>query len=283
MLAMSIQKRKPASTEPIYLNHFYMVLDSATFKAIASDEFLQKQFAVPEQRTTVRKDITYMALYFYGANTYIEFMEASQAKQIGLGAPFGIALGVDEAGGLQALEKQIPTEIDLNPEPRTRLFDDKQLGWFFIARPKNLPYINLWLMEWHPEYLTAIKSKVSPQETTVSRKQFIESYSGVLGKNPQKAYLQDVIGLTISLDKTRAARLVDVVQLLGYRTSTKSNTTLLQGPDFTMTVVAEADSTKARGIQQINMRTRATPTKTVHHFGTSTLRFERNNLATWSF
>jgi hypothetical protein len=52
------------------LNHFYVVLDSATYKAIEQSPFLRKEFAVNEQRTTTRTDISYTGVYFYGTNTW---------------------------------------------------------------------------------------------------------------------------------------------------------------------------------------------------------------------
>ena len=40
------------SLPEVFLNHFYMVLDSPTSKAIEEDVFLRKHFAVNEKRTT---------------------------------------------------------------------------------------------------------------------------------------------------------------------------------------------------------------------------------------
>ena len=84
---------------PVFLNHFYVVLDSATYKDIEQSAFLRREFAVTEQRTTVRTDMTYTGLYFYGTNTYFEFFDVSSdaSSQVGFG---GIALGVDQQGEL---------------------------------------------------------------------------------------------------------------------------------------------------------------------------------------
>src|SRR5438045_1439540 len=65
---------------PVALNHFYLTLDSATFRELQNSPFLRKEFAPCEERTTVRKDTTYTGLYFYGINTYFEFFDVAQEK-----------------------------------------------------------------------------------------------------------------------------------------------------------------------------------------------------------
>jgi hypothetical protein len=52
----------------VFLNHFYVVLDSPTYKAVEGDAFLRLHFAVNEKRTTTNADVTYTGLYFYGCN-----------------------------------------------------------------------------------------------------------------------------------------------------------------------------------------------------------------------
>ena len=58
------------SLTPVFLNHFYIVVDSATYKEIEQSPFLHQEFAATERRTTVRKDMSYTGLYVYDANTY---------------------------------------------------------------------------------------------------------------------------------------------------------------------------------------------------------------------
>ena len=40
------------SLPQVFLNHFYVVLDSPTYKAVEGDAFLRRHFAVSEKRTT---------------------------------------------------------------------------------------------------------------------------------------------------------------------------------------------------------------------------------------
>ena len=284
LVSPSIREDKMESSFAVHLNHFYVILDSATYKAIEADEFIRSRFVVAEQRTTVRTDRTYTGLYLYGANTYFEFFDASQKTMGGAGAS-GIAFGVDQPGTLQSLVKELPSEFTLQPVPITRQYNDSQVPWFFMAVPKTLrpdSGFSLWIMEYHSRFLAEWKPAGNKQEQGISRRHILARYAAVLKKTPTQPYLQDVIGLTICLDKSTAVKLVELCRLLGYRSSTEGNATSLEGPDIKMRVVAEADS--ARGIREITMRVKGGPEKqTEYHFGKAVLRFVGNGQATWSF
>ena len=71
----------------------FVVLDEATYRAVAESELLGSLGAF-EERTTARPDVTYTGLYAYGRHTYFEFL-----------AP-------DEAGGLPPGSSGVATPID---------------------------------------------------------------------------------------------------------------------------------------------------------------------------
>src|SRR5262245_32751029 len=77
------------------LNHFFLVLDSQTYKDIENSEFLKNEFAVFEKRTTVRTDQTYTGIYYYGTNTYFEFFDVNQKEGSKVGDS-AIAFGTDQ-------------------------------------------------------------------------------------------------------------------------------------------------------------------------------------------
>ncbi len=60
---------------PVFLNHFFTVLDLETYQAIEASEFMTREFAPNEYRKTVRGDLSYAGIYFYGLNTYFEFFD----------------------------------------------------------------------------------------------------------------------------------------------------------------------------------------------------------------
>src|SRR5215213_2768898 len=113
-----------AKRPPVFLNHFFIVVDSATYRDIEQSAFMRREFAATERRTTVRNDMSYTALYFYGVNTYFEFFDASaQGRFTGS----GLALGPDQAGALQVIGKELAPEISVAREPVTREYDGKQV------------------------------------------------------------------------------------------------------------------------------------------------------------
>src|SRR5690349_16886108 len=122
-LATSAQDKRP----DVRLNHAFVVPDTETYEAIRNSEFV-KQFAVWEERTTHRKDITYTGFYLYGRHTYFEFLKPDDRTPVGTSK---IAFGVDRTGDLDLLQKRaeaagIKTEI----KTITRSFNGKDVDWF---------------------------------------------------------------------------------------------------------------------------------------------------------
>jgi hypothetical protein len=275
-------RMEPSPTVP--LNHFYIVLDSATYRAIETDEFLRNQFAVSEQRTTVRTDRTYTGVYFYGTNTYFEFFDVAEGTNGRVGDS-GIAFGVDQPDALKTLGDKLASEFRILPEPITRQYKNAQVPWFFMAVPKTLPAasgLSLWIMEYHPRFLAEWNPDAAQQNQGVSRKQILQRYAAVLKKSPDRPYLQDVVGLTIALDKSTATKLIELCRLLGYRSSVEGQTTLLEGPQIRLRLITETVS--ARGIHEITMRVKNRPARrTEFNFGKAILKFRDDGLATWSF
>jgi hypothetical protein len=269
---------------PVYLNHFFITVDSATYKAIESDNFLRGQFAASEQRTTVRTDRTYTGLYFYGTNTYFEFFDDSKASGYKLGDS-GIAFGVDDAGAIESLGKEMASEFFAQPRPITRLFDNKQVPWFSMAVPKNLPIssgLSLWVMEYHPRFLAEWNPASTSDKEGVSRRQILGRYKAALGTRPPRSLLDDVVAITIALDKSTSTKLADLCEMLGYHRGAQGSAIVLEGPDLRLRLIDQTDS--ARGIQEITLRVKGKPAgKSEFRFGKSVLRFRDDGLAIWTF
>ena len=88
----AIQERwLSAKRVPVFLNHLYVVPDLETYDAIASSDAL-RELIVVEERTTVRRDLTYTGVYLYGRDTYFEFLKPSGAFPEGSS---GVAFGVE--------------------------------------------------------------------------------------------------------------------------------------------------------------------------------------------
>jgi hypothetical protein len=282
--ASSFGQNKKSLPFPVPLNHFYIVLDSDTYKAIAESDFLRNQFAVSELRTTVRTDLSYKGIYFYGANTYFEFFDVSTGGfgPVGNG---GIALGVDRAGGLEVLKSELASDFASGKMPITRPYDQKQVPWFFSAYPKNYSPsspLKFWVMEYHPDFLSAWNPEPG-NDRGMSRGRILARYAKVLNADPASRFLEDVVALEIAVDKATENRLGELCQALGYSLHKEPGATIVKGPDITLKLIPETEL--ARGIREIAMRVRRMPEAgIVLNFGPkSALKFQNNGTAIWSF
>src|SRR4051794_41078925 len=79
-----------------FLNHLYLVVDGKTFRSLTESEFLEREFAICEKRTTKNKSNQWTGFYLYGLRTYLEFLEAAPSLPFPIGA-IGIGLGLDAA------------------------------------------------------------------------------------------------------------------------------------------------------------------------------------------
>ena len=279
-------RQMSADTPPsIALNHFYIILDTATYKAIEQSSFLRREFAATEQRTTTRTDMSYTGLYFYAANTYFEFFDVSN-QAIGKLGDSAVALGADHLGEMQVIGTDLASEFMVGEAPITRPFSGKQVPWFFMAVPKSFPTdsgLRFWIMEYHPRFLSEWNPQGDGNDQGVSRRQILERYVRVLKETPTRPYLKDVVALSLAVSEATRKRLVEIARFLRYRQRVEGATTVLEGPDIELRLIPQ--TAELRGVQQISMRVDRKPEKeTEFRFGSrSVLRFVNDGLVTWSF
>src|ERR1041384_5318689 len=277
LLGMLTSNHAKSRLPKVFLNHFYVVLDSATYKDIEQSPFLRREFAVTEQRTTVRTDRSYTGLYFYGTNTYFEFFDVASDSSTQIGFS-GFAFGVDQAGALQAL--------GMDQDTITRQYNGKQIPWFYTSEQKDFPLgskLGVWLMEYHPRFLDEWNPQAGTRNQGVSRKEILQRYVAVLKDIPAEPYFEDVVSLTLATDDASRKKLAELCHRLGYSEHVINDARVLKGPDVELRLVPQ--TADARGIQEITMRVRRKPKEQDEfRFGKkSVLKFRDNGLATWSF
>ncbi|HEX8141446.1 MAG TPA: DUF5829 family protein [Pyrinomonadaceae bacterium] len=281
LTSLAIAQKRERFSFSVSLNHFFLVLDSATYADIESNQFLQTEFAIFERRTTVRTDRTYTGLYFYGINTYFEFLNVADEAQGRVGDS-GIAFGVERPGALQMLHTRLLSEA---PKVVTRQIDNKQVPWFFAIAPSEFPSesaISTWFMEYHPRFLSEWHPEADGSNQGIRRRQILKRYAATLKNIPHRPYLQDVTGLTVAADKLAITKMTKMCELLGYSARIDGEATILKGHDLILRLIPE--TTDMRGIQQVTFHVRREPERKVLHFGLrSILRFNGNGTATWSF
>lgn len=275
---------RPGSLPEVFLNHFYVVLDSSTCNAIEGDVFLRKHFAANEKRTTTNADMTYTGLYFYGVHTYFELFDIANSPGHRVGDS-GIAFGVDQPGAIGVLEKKLGPSLEPDLESVTRLYQGKQIPWFLMATAKHLPYeseLSCWLMEYHAEFLANWNPPAKGTNRGVSRKEILKRYCEVL-KRVDEQRLEDVVGLKVAADEPARGNLIDFCLQLGYQIERQQNgeDVTLHGPDFALVLIPATES--VRGIREIKMRIRSTShCEEEHVLGQSVLKLNSPS-ATWAF
>jgi Family of unknown function (DUF5829) len=271
------------SLPQVFLNHFYMVLDSPTSKAIEENAFLRRHFAVSEKRTTTNADITYTGRYFYGVNTYFEFFDIADSPRHRV-RDCAIAFGVDQPGAIRVLEETLGSSLEPSVLSVTRLYQGKQIPWFYMATLRSLPYeseMSSWVMEYHPEFLAAWNPQPKQTNQGILRRQILRRYAEVL-EPVEEPRLEDVIGLTVAADTPAIDVLIHFCLRLGYSSERKQDGNVtLQGPDFVLRLIRASEH--VRGIREIKMRTRALAQgEEEHRLGQSVLKCVGRS-AIWSF
>jgi len=267
----------------VFLNHFYVVLDSPTCRAVEQNAFFTNQFAPNEKRTTTNADLTYTGLYFYGVHTYFELFDIADSPGRHVGDS-GIAFGVDQPGAIKALQEKQGPSFEPSLKSVTRLYQGNPIPWFLMAASRSLPYeaeLSSWIMEYHPEFLANWNPQPSRTNRGVSREHILKRYTEVL-RPVDKPYFEDIFGLTVAAAEPIASSLVRFCLQLGYEIDRKKTDGVdLHGPDVVLRVIPASEST--RGIQEVKMRTRRQlQREEEHQLGRSCLRFVGSS-AIWSF
>jgi len=274
MLAVSQAQNVPR----VFLNHAFVVPDAATYEAIANSRFMREEFGAFESRTTVRKDMTYTGLYWYGTSTYFEILQPSANDR----SPSGIALGVEEKGGLKALVAGgVPGEI----ATVTRQAEGKDVNWFhmlMIAPNANQQPVELFAIEYEPDFLSNWYPQLPPTRPSIRRSDVLTRYAAKVGKSEQRerGLLQDVAAIHLKLAPEEARELLSLCGKIGYKVTHGSPATCI-GADVTFTV--DEETTSRQGITSVEFRLAREKTGDQKiQLGTSTLQFHGLS-ATWSF
>ncbi len=266
---------------PVFLNHFFLVIDSETYAAIEQSPFLRREFAANETRTTERTDITYTGLYFYGVNTYFEFFDVAKETRRSLGES-GIAFGVEQEGAIKVLHSRLIADP---PAIITRPARSRQVNWFYSLAPKSFSFgsgTSSWIMEYHPGFLADWNPQPNATNSGIARQQALSRYVEVLKERPRQPIFQDVLSITLAVNPVVMMSLEAMCDSFNYQLQTEGEGKVYQGPDFVFRLIPETASQK--GIQQITLRVSRTPETREFHFGKkSVLKFNNDRTAIWTF
>lgn len=262
----------------VSLNHFFRVVDSETYAAIADSAFLRDRFAVSEQRTTVRADETYTGLYFYAANTYFEIFDVASRRGSRVGDS-SIAFGSDASG---AVAHHAAALDWVEPQVISREFAGEQVPWFHIGNPVVLEAscgTSIWMMEyvagflarWHPEFGVT---------DAIDRASVLARYAAVLGQSSGDRVVGDVTAIELAVGDERYAELVRFAAGFGWRVRARADVAELVGPGIALRVARAVGS--ARGIGAVDFALRDPDADERLVLGASTLEMTRGR-ARWEF
>lgn len=231
LVAMLQAQDKPLE---VHLNHAYITPDAETYEAIRNSDFV-KQFAVWEERTTHRKDMSYTGFYLYGRNTYFEFLKPSDA---GKGEGSQIALGVDVAGGLETLQKRaqaagMKTEI----LPITRDFNGKDVAWFKMLQrtDKEGPSVGIWTLEYEPTFLTEWNPRTD-KKGGIRREDVLTRYAEVVNQKPEEKMMGDIKTVFIEVPANAVAQSMNECKVLGLEVSQTETNVICSKSDFAIRI-----------------------------------------------
>jgi hypothetical protein len=213
-------QEKPSPVPVIHLNHAFYVPDEATYEAIRANDFLRKEFGVNEERTTQRTDIRYTGIYFYGANTYFEFLKPDERNRTGASK---VAFGVDSSSELAALTAALKangilteTHAITRPDP-----SGKQVPWFeMMDRQSDIPSLGIWTLEYLQQFLRIWHAEAATHRFGgVRRADVLARYAAVLKQSPNERLLQDITAITLHFRAAGIEQSVKECLGLGMRVS----------------------------------------------------------------
>jgi hypothetical protein len=286
MLCQAPTALGPAHTQvpPVFLNHVVIVVDSATYRAVAGSDLLRREFAGFEQRTTTpASGRTYSATYLYGQHTYIEFFQPfSGAPRVGIGQ---IALGVEERGAEHAVMERLAADgqhlVYYSLATRRRGAEDVpwayDVTWLPDSEPARVPWFVWSVMEYHPEFLHRWYPDLPTDSAGVSR-----AAARAREWKPH-GYLGDVVGVTFALDSADAQLFALALSAMGYAVNREADTLRARGPEIEFVLVPVRDGRRGALALRLALR-RPKAGKRVYTFGASSvLRFGDGPTAIWTF
>jgi hypothetical protein len=242
---------------PVFMGHFYVALDQASFDALRKSPEVAALAHVVERHTVAGKD-EWTGFYVQGRQTYMEFFGAQNLPEGMRLGDTGLGLTVERAGGVSAIAARLRTRfgkrIAITTTPRTT--PTGTIPWFTSTLIKSdaSESMETWFMENDPAYLATVHpgEKI---ENPLGREQSLSWY-----------YLPDhqldnVTGITTALKPEEVAQLSTELKLIGWSVRAQGKGFVATGPDLKLTVLPAG---ARAGIQQVDLHLRrSVPKQTI--------------------
>jgi len=266
------QQPNGAATPAVFLNHFFVVVDAATYEAARGSAFLTREFAPFEARTTVRNDMSYTGIYWYGRRTYFELFEpGSQGPQ---GAS-GLALGVEEAGASAGVRHRWQEALGAaGGGPVTRKTESDEPPWFEMTFSREIPGLRVFLMEYHPEFLVRWYGGLT-KARSITRADVLDRYVAKIGQGDrrEKALLQDVAAVEIALAPLDRETLVKQLRAVSWLAQDAGDAVVCSGPEAVSLRLVPPENGRT-GIVAVDFSLQHAAPKATHRLGKAELRLD---------
>lgn len=266
----------PEPAPPVYLNHFFVVVDAASYAALQESAFARDEWAPFEKRTTARNDETYTGIYWYGHHTYYELFEPDAQGPVGSS---GIALGVEEPGESRVVKAMWSEALGgAGSGSVTRRTETAEPTWFEMTYASVPPgVLRIFLLEYDESFLAHWYPELTPARG-IARADVLARYVAKIGRSAARegTLLKDVTGLVLALDPGERESLVKHLQPVGWRVGAKSQATLLEGPEGVSLRVVEPAAGR-RGILEASFSLQRPAKPRTERFGAAVLTIKHES------
>jgi hypothetical protein len=278
------------SMPKVYLNHFFLLLDSSTYEAIVDSDFIKNEFAHFETRTTVvENNESYTGAYVYGENTYFEFFDESKSQGfMPPGLTSGMAFGVDNKGELKIIQQKLKDYKNGLYALRSREWNGVQIPWFamtMVYYGNTASDIMTWVMEYHEDFLKKWHPDLVPSSPGIMRKDILKRYAAKITRPdvPKNKLLKDVIQIGLKLSPKDLEMLKGELAVFDYAFARQGNKEICSGPDVKI-IIDSIDSGVGK-ITGIKMSCHSNQHQgKIFKFGEkSRLVIHTDSTATWTF
>jgi len=231
---------RAARSPEVFLNHLYYVPDAETYQALAGDDLLGQAFAVREERSTERGDVSYTGLYFYGESTYFEFLQPGSASFPE--GETGLAFGLEREGGTAWMTAALEARgVRSFTAPITRGLAGEQVPWFTllgVQRATAKSRLQVISLEYDPVFLERWYGDLPPQGGGIARASILERYAARLGVHERRRgyLLEDVTEVRLGLTAEERAQLLEACAALGIAVRAEGESSICQGPGYRIVV-----------------------------------------------
>ncbi len=212
---------REARTPEVFFNHLFFAPDAETYAALSKAPILRKGFAAHEERTTKRPDMSYSGLYFYGQNTYFEFLEPTEGSVHKVGST-GVAVGLERQGATAGVKARLAKiGIPCADGPSSRQLGEATVPWFHamgLRRAHAQSAIQLFTLEYDERFLKGWHQDLAPQHGGMARRQILTRYAAALDQASEHAegLFEDITELHLTLDDRERRIFAAAFKTFGY-------------------------------------------------------------------